>query len=124
MSSSFSGRSATGTNYDKPSGCGGGAWIDPFDRRDGRWRTHPITAVVTYWTSQEDNDGNVTEVGAVAGMVSSAVKAIRCGTSPDTFTYDVDSPVGAFVIVMEHADNVELTAIEAVGNELGVPVRI
>ena len=57
-------------------------------------------------------------------MVSSAVKAIRCDTSRDTFTYDVDSPVAAFVIVMEHAENVELTAIDAVGNELGVPVPI
>jgi ribosomal protein L13 len=79
---------------------------------------------VTYWTSQEDDNGNVTDVGAVAGMVSSAVKAIRCDTSRDTFTYDVDSPVGAFVIVIENADNVELTAIDAAGNDLGVPVRI
>ncbi len=43
---------------------------------------------------------------------------------PGHLTYDVDSPVAAFVIVMEHADNVELTAIDAVGNELGVPVPI
>lgn len=124
MFPSLSGRGATGINYEEPSGWGGEAWTHPFDRRDGRWRSYPIAPLVTYWTSQEDNDGNVTEVGAVAGMVSSAVKAIRCDTSRDNFAYDVDSPVATFVIVMEHADNVELTAIDAVGNEFGVPVDL
>ncbi len=50
--------------------------------------------------------------------------AARVYLEPFLLLGAVPAAVAPFVIVMEHADNVELTAIDAVGNELGVPVPI
>lgn len=101
-----------------PSACGGGGWIDPYERPDG-WDGEAILVMGVNQQAAEAEDGSLRHATAVEGMAARRVKSILCTTATEKFTYSVDSPLGAFVVVVEGAERPTLTPLDSAQRPLG-----
>jgi hypothetical protein len=115
-------RRAADGSWEVPS-WGGGPWIDdPMIRPEDGWDGSPVL-----WLQhagqfvQGDTDG----VRAQAGAAARRVAAIQVEQAGRTWSVPVDSPCGAFIVVMESLAPARLCAVdergEAVLERPGVP---
>jgi hypothetical protein len=106
-----------GEGWVAPWSCGGGGWGDPYQRPEDGWDGEPLLIHGSASYESERDDGSVTRASAIAGVAAPKVARILCTNEATTFTYEVDSPLGAFVIVVEGDD----PSLVGLGND-GVPV--
>jgi hypothetical protein len=101
---------------------GGGPWVDdpmmrPADGWDGdavAWLHH------SGQFTQGDNDG----MRAQAGAAAEGIAAIRVEQAGRTWSVPVDSPCGAFIVVMDSLRPARLCAIDEHGTEAGPCVEL
>src|SRR6266516_3709637 len=99
----------------EPSSCSGGGWPSPYDRPFEGWEG---SALLVNWQSCQEThceDGSIRSTAAIEGMAAGSVASIRCSTSTATFDYELDSPLGAFIIVVEDARAPMLTPLDSHG---------
>jgi hypothetical protein len=99
-----------GTGWAYPSSCGGGGWTDPYNRPIDGWNGDPLMICGGSGSGMDDDDGNVRYATAVDGLAAKAVAAIEYTTAGKTLRYSIDSPLGAFVIVVEGEERPMLSA--------------
>ena len=102
----------------EPSGCGGGGWIDPYERPHGGWDDDLVVVLGHSVESTEEEDGSWSEVVAVEGMVAPGVAQLDCIGEATRLTYGVESPLGAFVIVVEGRQVPRLVPFDQDGRRL------
>ena len=104
--------------WEEPGSCGGHDWINPYPRPADGWDGQPVRVLGTWRKETQADDDSLIQIAAVEGMTASCVTAIHCETHQGSFIYPVDSPLGAFVIVVEGDELPSLTPLDAEGNPL------
>jgi hypothetical protein len=109
----------TEDGWDYPSACGGGGWLDPYERPAAGWDGEAIAILGSSQVGSETEDGVFDGATAVEGLASPDVAAIDYRLRETTWRYAIDSPVGAFVIVVEGEIEPMLRAVDRGGRHLG-----
>jgi hypothetical protein len=99
-----------GTGWAHPSSCGGGGWTNPYNRPNDGWNGDPLMICGGSGSGMDDDDGHFRNATAVDGLAAKAVAAIEYTTAGKTLQYPIDSPLGAFVIVVESDEQPMLSA--------------
>ncbi len=105
-----------GHGWAEPSACGGGPWVNPYEH--GRELGGDVEVFSTIGSREVTPDGEPEDVVVVEGMVRPGVAGVLCRTSRGTFRYDIDSAVGAFVIVVEGNEEPSLVPVDHSGEPL------
>jgi hypothetical protein len=104
-----------GAGWAFPSACGGGGWVDPHDRPEDGWDGQPLVVLGQGQQTTELEDGTCEHVTSVEGMTSTRVASLLCSTPGGSFVHPVDSPLGAFEIVVVGEDPPTLVALDTEG---------
>jgi len=103
--------------WEAPGGCGGYGWVDPYVRPE-TWDGRHLCTMGGHGTIVEDVDGLQRELVAVDGIAGQHVRTILVESRDGSFEYELTSPLGAFIVVVEGATPPQLTPFD----ERGVPL--
>jgi hypothetical protein len=107
-----------GSGWAYPSSCGGGGWINPYNRPIDGWNGDPLMICGGSGSGMEEDDGHFRYATAVDGLAAKAVAAIECTAAGKPLRYSIDARLGAFVIVVEGEERPMLSALGRDGTPL------
>ena len=107
-----------GASWAYPSSCAGGGWANPYHRPDDGWDDEPLLICGGTGSGMDDEEEHFRSATAVDGLAAKRVASIEYTIAGTTFTYPIESPIGAFVIVVEGEVQPTLSARDHDGTPL------
>jgi hypothetical protein len=108
-----------GAGWAHPSSCGGGAWANPYGRPVDGWDGEALLPICGGTRSgMDDEHGKFRSATAVDAFAAERVALIECKIAAKTFRYPIESPLGAFVIVVDGDEEPALSPCDQDGNRL------